>query len=588
MRLAILVLVVFTLPVFTYSATIEVPKDYADIQLAINAATTGDVVLVSPGTYFENIDFDGKAITVTSTGGAGVTIIDGGKNRSVVVFENGEGLDSVLDGFTITNGSATPNGGGICCDSSSPTIINNTISNSVAVYGGGIICYDHASPDIKYNTICGNTIPYSGGGICCWNYSSPTITDNIISGNRCNNGGGGIYCYDNSSPVITNNIVTTNTASNSEGGGIYFIDDSSPTITNNTITGNTAIYGAGICSTNINSSTITNNTITGNTAEYGGGISCSSFSSPAIKNNTIYGNTANFSGGGIYLNSASPTILNNTLSGNTSVYGGGIYISYASSPTVTDTIIWGNSGSEIWIGTATVPSILTISYCDLEGGKSSVHVESGSTLNWGVGMIDNDPLFVAGANGFLYLSQIAAGQPADSPCVNTGSGLASNLGLDTHWTRTDEAPDSGVVDMGFHYGLFIYPRLQSDVFQISASTGGLANLLLYGEMTNANRDYLILGNASVSGTSPGIMLPGNQATLPLNWDIFTDLVIANINTAFFSNFMGELDSTGSSKAIFNTFGPTGSATIGFKMRFAYALKAPWDFVSNPVEILITP
>ena len=48
---------------------IHVPTDQPTIQAAINAAVNGDTVQVSPGIYHENINFMGKAITVTSTTG---------------------------------------------------------------------------------------------------------------------------------------------------------------------------------------------------------------------------------------------------------------------------------------------------------------------------------------------------------------------------------------------------------------------------------------------------------------------------------------------------------------------------------------
>ena len=51
------------------AATINVPAGQPTIQAAINAASNGDTVLVAPGTYRENINFMGKAITVTSSGG---------------------------------------------------------------------------------------------------------------------------------------------------------------------------------------------------------------------------------------------------------------------------------------------------------------------------------------------------------------------------------------------------------------------------------------------------------------------------------------------------------------------------------------
>ncbi len=80
----------------TLATTIHVPADYTTIQGAIDAAVDGDLVLVAPRTYVENIDFLGKEITLQSAGGADVTIIDGGdctsgeETCSVVTFDKGE------------------------------------------------------------------------------------------------------------------------------------------------------------------------------------------------------------------------------------------------------------------------------------------------------------------------------------------------------------------------------------------------------------------------------------------------------------------------------------------------------------------
>jgi len=98
---------------FTFAASaqnsIHVPTDQATIQGAINIANNGDTVLVAPGTYYENINFNGKAITVTSSGGAAQTIIDGGGVAPVVTFDTNETSTSTLNGFTLQHGISTAN-----------------------------------------------------------------------------------------------------------------------------------------------------------------------------------------------------------------------------------------------------------------------------------------------------------------------------------------------------------------------------------------------------------------------------------------------------------------------------------------------
>ena len=100
---------------------IHVPADEPTIQAGIDAAMDGDEVVVAPGTYFETIDFNSKAITVRSSDGPQVTTIDAQRLGTVVTCVSGQGMS--LEGFTITGGDAAV-GGGMINDNSSPSIVD--------------------------------------------------------------------------------------------------------------------------------------------------------------------------------------------------------------------------------------------------------------------------------------------------------------------------------------------------------------------------------------------------------------------------------------------------------------------------------
>jgi len=259
-----------------------VPADYATIQQAINDSNDGDMVIVAPGTYQENINFLGKNIVVTSADPnnpevVATTIIrpklssrrDVRNIGSAVTFENGESSEAVLTGFTITRGYGT-----------SSTAIPE---EPYIFWGAGIYCLN-SSPTITCNVITGNNGPIEmegndpeqwqigyGGGIGCLE-SGAIITRNIIKDNSAY-AGAGIMTY-MGDVKICNNLIYSNSAL--IGGGVIIFGGR---LINNTIVSNDASLGGGgglagniyaVCDPELDLTLILNNNIC--TAKSGGGV----------------------------------------------------------------------------------------------------------------------------------------------------------------------------------------------------------------------------------------------------------------------------------------------------------------------------
>jgi len=244
-------------PFLIFSHTLNVPSQYSTIQYAINQSISGDTVLVDAGTYNESINFNGKNIVLTShfilnndTSKIFQTIIDG--NGRGVTFSSNEDSSAQLIGFTIQNGSSGE-GGGIRCDSSSPTLNYLIIKNNRANFDGGGIYAEYSEFTIKNSIIknnwAGSHWTASGGGIALV-YSSIIIENVQILNNTALDGiggasGGGIYCY-SSSLFLRNVLICNNVTGNWPGGGGIGSHQSNMYTMNSTISGNNyqGIYAA--------------------------------------------------------------------------------------------------------------------------------------------------------------------------------------------------------------------------------------------------------------------------------------------------------------------------------------------------------
>jgi len=178
-------------------------------------------------------------------------------------------------------------------------------------------------------------------------------------------------------------------------------------------------------------------------AASGGGVDNFGSSNPVFINCAFWENRAEYGGAIDVWENSSSTLYNCTLSGNVADFGGAIYnCSYSpATTTIINSVLWGNEArneDEI-LNCGSRSSTTIVSYTCIDGGYP------------GTGNIDRDPRFVSGPLGDYYLSQTAAGQTKESPCVDAGSDTASNLEMNRFTTRTDEVGDQDIVDMGYHY-----------------------------------------------------------------------------------------------------------------------------------------
>lgn len=214
------------------------PADFNNIQAAINDANDGDTVVIADGIYTGNgnrdIDFLGKAITVSSKNGPENCIIDcngtSEENHRGFYFHNNEDVNSTVAGFTIINGYA-------CGDW--PENV-----------GGAILCL-YASPIIKNCIISGNSA-IAGGGIYCKHSYNATITNCVVTENAATSGGG-IFCHVGMMLIGYNDVIMTNCTfyanTSTYGGAVSIGEGSNPSIANCILWGDNAPFGPEVAMT---------------------------------------------------------------------------------------------------------------------------------------------------------------------------------------------------------------------------------------------------------------------------------------------------------------------------------------------------
>lgn len=284
------------------------------IQRAIDAAPrTGATLCVAPGTYTGLINFKGKPINLVSSGGPGVTFLDGGGAGPVVTFASGEGKNSILNGFTVRNGKAAY-GAGVYIKEASPTIRNSILTRNAAIgefgKGGGIGVFGvWAHPSITCTQLRGNTADYAGGGLASSYSANPYLRSNLFEGNHASYGGAISVSWSGRLDLGWTQLLANQASS--DGGGIH----------------------AGV--------------------PYGNVL---------VRQVWFKGNTAGSQGGGMWVPAGLAEVVNSTFEGNQAADGGGIAAGYGSMVSVASTLFVRN--------TTTTPGSATL--VNAHGSNTSV------------------------------------------------------------------------------------------------------------------------------------------------------------------------------------------------------------------------
>lgn len=205
--------VIAAIPMASGAATLKVPQQYGSVQAAIDAASNGDVIRVAAGTYSENLNIDGKGLSLIGAG-AETTILDGGRRERVIRVQSSVPVGAVtIAGFTIRNGSAgggeVPSyGGGLWASDVDVIVRDNKFTGNSACMGLALLVQGR-SVTLLRNKIVANTAPSGCAfeAVALLLEGDSVVDQNVIADHPS----AGVLLNTTAKAIVRRNIIRNNT-----------------------------------------------------------------------------------------------------------------------------------------------------------------------------------------------------------------------------------------------------------------------------------------------------------------------------------------------------------------------------------------
>lgn len=428
---------------------------FPTLQSGINVATDGAVLELSPGAYIGSHNLLGKALTVRGSGSPDAVVVEAEEGVRVFTIELGEDNRTVLEGFTITGGSSSTQGGGLLVRRSAPTLSRLIVEGNLATEDGGGLAVLDASLRLQDITFTGNGSSTSGGAISA--LRSDVLLENCrIDANSALTGGG--------ISVVEGRLTLSQSHLSLNSQSALYAKTSQVLVDESVIEGNSATYGSAIDATDSDVKFLSS-TVSDNLSSTGAAVSMER-GTLALERTLLRSNLSTGAGGALLIRGPAAVTANTVLiHNNEAAEGGGLYFAGDVSAVFEQVSVVGNlatvTGGAVWqdAGTSTfLNSIIsfnvspgagsftflpdatsTLRYSNVFGNRSS-QGDDGTSVWTEVAPVAGDPHFVS------FTDDLKAGgddfhlQPS-SPLIDAGDPASA------------PDPDGSPADLGYYGGI---------------------------------------------------------------------------------------------------------------------------------------